>query len=203
MASRSMSFFAVPNEQGEWLARVLEQDGVWCLAEREGARVLMPLGVADAKHVGLKGREYAVRFFLGRKDLGEPVIREVLGGMELMMVPSLAVQVAPSMLVGEVLTEGTIAIMRKHQYEEAGVDDHQLHRWFQTLVGELREALLPPRVVLYTTGGDDPDAEARGKHVVSASALERHRRGVKFKQFVQSRIELVAREAGPVAEPNP
>ena len=144
-------------------------------------------------------------FILGRKDLGDPVIRKVPGGMELMMAPSLSVQVAPSMLSGisdRVLTEGHLAILPKHLYEEAGVDQ-RLALWFQTLARELRKVLRPPQVVLYTTGGDDPPALARRKCTVSSAALGLQRDCVKFKQFVSSRIELFARESGSVGEPNP
>jgi hypothetical protein len=96
VASRSVSFFAAPDEQRNWLAHVLQEDGVWCLVEREGTRTLVPVRSNDLEHVPFAG-EYAIRVFLGREDLGDPVIRQVGGGMERMMARSLAVQLIPSM----------------------------------------------------------------------------------------------------------
>jgi hypothetical protein len=194
MASRSLSFFATPEEQRAWIARVLQRVGVWCLVDSAGSRSLLSLKRDDVDRLLLSGREYGVRLFLGHQDLAAPQIRQEPHGLAILMAESLAIQLIPCMRSDTVLTEGPLAVLPQINYVEKNLDSHGLLSWFRELARDLRRALQPVQVTVRTAREGSPPAMVKGRHTVSPAALALHKSGVKFKQFANSRIELLVSE---------
>jgi hypothetical protein len=140
MTTTSLEFFALADEQRQWVRKVLEDSRVWSALWQPGkGKPTFPLDAEFVDSFTFAGRqEYDFMFFLGHRDLSnEPIWRTTPRGMlEIDFLASRVVQFVPSLTVGvKTLLDGRLAIMPHEYYKEARIDDRPLREWFRLIAG--------------------------------------------------------------------
>lgn len=165
---------------------------IWCVTERfrVGRRAFVNPSELTIDMLG--NRFSKARFFLGRsEELAEA--RWISDGPSerIDVVRSLAVLFEPSIATSEVVLAGRIAVMRANDYDDAGVDDTELMKWYKALTKSLRTTLASPsKVSLIVSAPGKPKAPARGSFMVSKEAAQAVQHGLRLKQFAESNIDL-------------
>ncbi len=177
------------------MQRVLADPRVWAVSEHVTPRQLQRLTPASISALRLEGREFSVRVFFGRADLqSEPVVRPDAEGLQVDFGPSQVVQYVPSMMDGDTVLEGHLAILRHADYARIGVSARPISRWFTALARSLEQSIGNSGAKLVTVSPGRAPAPTRGHTLVSPGVAALSRAGMRLKQFVDSRIEFSVTE---------
>jgi len=143
--------------------------------------------------LSFEGHELEFHLWIGFDDLSPPVWRESAPYPDIDTARSLAIEFLPSFVHEHtVLLSGQIAILRKSQYKEAGIDPRPLKRRFDRFVQSLRNDAANEDVYLLNpeTGAtrDCPDI------LITKAAVEWQRAGKLLKQFSKGLYEFRSRK---------
>jgi hypothetical protein len=191
MTQTDVTFFATPEEQRAWLLRLAGDPQLWWLASKPATKQYTSLVAESIQSMPFTGRSYALRLYVGHKDLSpSPVWRQAGSAPELDFIRSRAIQVIPSLVDGEVLLEGHVSIMRPADYQAHGVAFQPLHRWFREVCESLEQTIAPPKATLIVLSPTEPPAPSRRKTALSKGAAAWKKGGGRLKQFSESVIEF-------------
>jgi hypothetical protein len=199
MPRTRVEFFALPDEQSEWLRQHLPDNTIWCALWHPGKdQPLYPASFETVVKLGFRGAHRDdIMLFIGRRDIGAPVWRTTASSKrEIDFIRSRAIQYAPSLVVGErILTSGQLAIMRSAYYHDAGVDDASLKKWFAQMTGSLRRlASSGATVVCHTRTGE---RVAYPNYLVSPGAVEWKKAGRLLKSSPEGPVQFDLEFAKP------
>ena len=190
----SFEFYALPDEQRQWLAEIVSQEGIWCLVNSwkpgHGDQYYCIHKEAELKSHFLpitpKG---TLMFFIGRTGLSKPVWRDSPRGKELDFIRSQAIEFSPSLIVREsILLEGRLAIMRPSEYSLHGIDPNPLSRWYRPIRKSLTSIMTKDYIVVQrTTTGEIKEWHEIG---VTHGAVTWRLGGHLLKQFPQGAVEF-------------
>ena len=195
MAKNRVDFFAMPDEQRDWLQQLFKSDALWCVLRQsppntrveeitEAALFANPSldwssGVGETQlHVGC------------REIVAEPVWSAIRTGLkDIDFIQSQAIQVVLSRQVDDrILLEGQIGIMHEASYRDAGIDPAPLQKWFRSVANSLKRLRANVAVVLR-----DPASKQERRYpgiVATAGAVQWRRSGRVLKQFVDGAYEF-------------
>jgi hypothetical protein len=198
MSKTSLEFFATPEEQRHWLRGLLSDERIWCVVGKSppnrtieqvtGTRFLNELHLTKPGEIG------GLQLFFGPGDLvSSPIWRtSERGDRDIDFARSKAVLFDPSFVVRkQILLEGTMAIMRRVYYEEAGIDPKPLQRWFRQIANSFTKLKTAGTVVLRDPA--DGTEKAYPDIIATPGAVEWQRTGHLLKQFVNGAYEFEVR----------
>jgi hypothetical protein len=191
----SFEFYALPNEELQWLAGVLTQKNIWCWVywhPAEGGKGYEPIKTADdLKKLSFNTKyEGGLKFFLGRTDLTNIVWRETLGGKkEIDFIKSQAIEFWPSLIVMDnILLEGRLAIMPPSEYTLQGIDPKPILRWYKEVRKSLTSMMSKEYIVVQrTTNGKLKEWREIG---LTPGAISWRLSGRLLKQFPRGEVEF-------------
>lgn len=191
MSKTHLEFYSTPDEQREWLQKQVSDLAVWVVLWTPGRDCCYyppgNLNVTSLKFNATNADE--IMLFLGCKELAEkPGWRESPHGNEIDFKKSRTIQFIPSLVVGEILLEGRLAIMRELEYEQDGIDPKPLFRWYRQVVKSLASIKAPEAVITQQTSLGD--LKEFPSVVVSLGAIKWRCKGRRLKQFPGSAVEF-------------
>lgn len=193
MTPRSVELLATAEEQCDWLRSALTDADAWCLYERHRANVQ---AMVDASRLvpEMFGNEFSnARFTFGRRSLGELVWLSGSASPDVDHVASHSVTFEPSVAARRELIAGRIAILSRAAFEERGLTDRGLVRWYGSLVRSLRTRVSRRPVKVFVTSPSAPAAQTRLAIIVSDRAREAHEAGSRLVQVAGSRVHFELR----------
>jgi hypothetical protein len=139
------NFFATPEEQYSWLKQFFQPDVIWCCVRDKTRHPYRWWTVHSAEDFETFAHQapssFAVSVVLGRYDRSAPVwrtVRIINTGEEyenIEFLHSQGIQIYLSVYSSQadekVLFEGSIGIMRRVWYQDAGIDPEPLYRWYR------------------------------------------------------------------------
>jgi len=196
LGSTSLEFYATPEEQRIWLADLAADSLLWFVVDSFPGSGAALTTVAALRDLVLQGAGH-VQIFVGRRDLGPGAQWRIAGQRrELDFTASQAIQLVPSLSHEDVLIEGRLAIMRRSEYQRAGIAFEPLAMWFGEVGRSLKAALNARDTHLITYSSTEPPAPSRRKVLVSPGAIEWRKSGKRLQQIPGSLIEFdIPREA--------
>jgi len=147
----------LPSEQKAWLNETLAQSALWCVVRFPGdsSRLASEPGEIDRLPFVEPSCKY-FDLFLGNRELVEtPVCRIAGDGREVIdLVRSMAIQYVPSLVVdNDVLLEGQMAIMTATYYQELGLDQRLLERWFARMAKSFQSQCATAKLISHRADG--------------------------------------------------
>lgn len=194
MTPRSVELLATAEEQCEWFRSALADADAWCLYERHRANVQAL--VAPSQLVPeMFGNEFSnARFTFGRRSLGELAWRSGSASCDVDHVASRSITFEPSVVARREVISGRIAILSRVAFEERGVSDRDLVRWFGSFVRTLRTQVSQRSMKVFVTSPSAPAAQTRLAIIVSDRAREAYEAGRRLVQVAGSRVHFELRD---------
>jgi hypothetical protein len=191
MARVRVNFYAMPNEQQAWLNDTLAQTALWCVVRIPGAAsrlIREPSEIARLPFVEPSCKYFDL--FLGNRELVEAPVWRIAGdGREVIdLARSMAIQYVPSLVVdNDVLLEGQMAIMAATYYQELGLDQGPLERWFAHIAKSFQKQRSPAKLVYHRADGQVVTYPGT---MLTPGAVQWRLAGKRLKQLQQGPLEF-------------
>ncbi|MBM3240375.1 hypothetical protein FJZ31_29180 [Candidatus Poribacteria bacterium] len=185
-------FYATIDEQKKWLVQILSAKDIWCLLWKpsDGYRYF-PIGITELEKISFEAEhEDDLMLFLGCHGLTiEPVWLETPRGVRLDFIRSQALQLVPSLVAeNTILLDGRLSVMRRGEYERAGVNPTKLFQWYRKIRQSFVALMSSNHILVQKT--NDGKIKRWTDVGISPGAVLWYHEGHSLKQFPQSPVEF-------------
>jgi hypothetical protein len=193
MSRKSLEFYALRDEQRNWLGQTLADKDLWCVVRAfKGSPTQCQTEGHFLSELQFEVDQCATySLMLGHRELvASPVWRvNGAGQRDIDFIQSQAIEYGPAVVArGSVLLEGRLAIMSRVYYDDLGIDPQPLQKWFNRLARSFAR-LKAPGIVLaqHTTSGT---TKKWSGVIVTPGAAAWRRKGGQLKQSVDGSVEF-------------